>query len=152
MILLAPVLKERVFNNSAMPKEPKATKAHATIGSISPLINLLTKDKESRNWLTQTITTEGPPHKQWQHTLVLSRLQKLLALKAKTSGVKFAPVDSATTVVKTPHHDLELPVGFPKKFQEMERDLGKGPEHEVAYTAILLQAIEWLIALEGKQK
>jgi hypothetical protein len=131
-----------------MPKEHKATKALETIGSVSPLINLLTSDKDGREWLTQAITAEGPPHKQWQHIQVLSRLQKLMALKAKKNGIKFSPAMQNNIVVKTPHHNLELPIGFPTSVQKTEKELSKGPEHEVAYTAILLQAIEWLIARE----
>lgn len=134
-----------------MSKEHKTSKAVETIGRITPLIKLLTADKDGREWLLETITKEGPPHKQWQHTLVLSRLQKLVALKTKQTGVPFSAISPANTVVKTPHHDLELPIGFPKQFQKMEKELSKGPEHEVAYTAILLQAIEWLLALESKK-
>lgn len=139
----------------------KQTNALETMGvSFEPLVNALSKDVEAREHITNLIAREGPPHKQWQHTLVLSRLQALLQQRGKAIGKKFKPVKGTPIKGADPKHEqgYTLPLSFPQQslsFAGQEADLqeklSKGPEHEVAYTAILLQAIEWLISEGGEQ-
>src|ERR1700744_3048686 len=139
-----------------MAKENKKTKAAETIGNINSLISLLSTHTKDRKWLIHKITKEGPPHKQWQHTLVLNQLQKLIHLKTKGLEKTLAPTSTKNIVVE--HHDetVEVPIGFPESLKsvghpKLAHQLSKGPEHEVVYTAIILQAIEWLIAMETNQ-
>lgn len=142
-----------------MAKE-KQTDAFKTMGALfEPLINALSKDAEVRESIINLIGREGPPHKQWQHTLVLSRLQVLLQQTAKATGKKFKPVKGTPITITDPKHEEgeTFPLSFPPQSfsfigQEanMQEKLSKGPQHEAVYAAILLQAIEWLISLSDE--
>jgi len=128
-----------------MAKQAKNTVETST-GSILPLMRLFSPDKNIQQQLMDLITKEGPPHKQWQHTLVLSKIQKLLISSSKKNNKKLASLNRQTS-------EEEFPIFFPKKMQteknkQVMKELVKGPEHEVAYTLILLQCIEWLAELE----
>ncbi len=135
----------------------KHTAAPEVLGkAIEPLINALTKNPDDREAITRLITQEGPPHKQWQHSLVLSRLQVALAKLGKLKGKKFKAAKGEPIIVFDPKHETEeaLPIGYPAQSSAaLDEDeegmvhLSKGPLHEVAYTAILLQAIEWIISV-----
>lgn len=133
-----------------MPKEHHKTKAAKVIGNPDKLIKGITANKEEKKWLTEKITQAGPPHKQWQHTLVLNQLQQLVGKVEQEQGIAFKIEPGDNVIVETPEYDLELPVSLPAELlkkhtdKELLKHLSKGPEHEIAYTAILLQAIGWL--------
>ena len=140
-----------------MPKDKNANAAEL-IGSPDKLINQLIKGTENREWALQAITMEGPPHKQIQHTLVLSRLAKLIALNKKNGGRALQFFKGEPIVVNSPEGGTELPISLPEKslqgLKEREKvtdKLLKGPLHEVLYTTVLLQVIEAMIeAAENK--
>jgi hypothetical protein len=135
-----------------MPKE-KDTKAAELLGWPAKLINQIVKGKEDREWVQEKITKGGPPHKQLQHTLVLSRLEHLAALmKARHNlGIKIAKSREITAE----DHKSTLPVGVPEASitaiadnEKALEQMMKGPEHEILYTALLLQIIENMITAE----
>ena len=137
-----------------MPKE-KNTHAIELIGSPEKLINTLMKKKEDREWAIKKITEDGPPHKQLQHTLVLHRLEKLVSLTKKSSGMVLKSIKGKTIISTSPEHEKTLPIDIPaqsfegvKEVNKVMEKLSKGPEHEILYTALLLQAIEALIVSE----
>lgn len=137
-----------------MPKE-KDMHGIELIGSPEKLINALVKSKENREWALKKITVEGPPHKQLQHTLVLNRLEKLVDLFKKSRGITLKPLKGKTIISYGPNCETILPIDFPiQSFQGVKNEddviekLSKGPEHEILYTALLLQAIEAMIASE----
>ena len=137
-----------------MPKE-KDTHAIEFIGSPEKLINALIKSKENREWALKKITVEGPPHKQLQHTLVLNRLEKLVNLFTKSRGTRLKPIKGKTIISSGPEHETILPIDLPaksfegvKNMDDVIEKLSKGPEHELLYTALLLQAIEAMIVTE----
>ena len=138
-----------------MPKE-KNGHASELIGSPEKIINTLIKKKEDREWALKKITKDGPPHKQLQHTLVLDRLEKLVSLTKKTSGMVLKPIKGKTSIFTGPEHEKTLPIDIPTQSFEGVKDvnglsekLSKGPEHEILYTALLLQVIEAMIISEG---
>lgn len=137
-----------------MPKE-KDMHAIELIGSPEKLINALVKSKENREWSLKKITVEGPPHNQLQHTLVLNRLEKLINLFTKSRGITLKPIKGKTIISYGPAHETILPIDLPvqsfegvKNMDDVIEKLSKGPEHEILYTALLLQAIEAMIASE----
>ncbi|HEY5464051.1 MAG TPA: hypothetical protein VIJ95_12395 [Hanamia sp.] len=137
-----------------MPKE-KNMHAVELIGSPEKFINALMKSKEDREWTLNKITVEGPPHKQLQHTLVLNRLEKLVNLLKKSNGMVLKPIKGKTITSSGPEHETILPIDIPlesfKGINDVDNvieKLSKGPEHEILYTALLLQAIEGMIASE----
>lgn len=140
-----------------MPKD-KDAKAIELIGSPEKLINQIIKDKENRDWALHAITLEGPPHKQIQHTLVLRRLEKLLALNKKNSERVLKFVRGKSITLESAEEEIELPISIPEKsLQELAdadkvvKKLSKGPQHEVLYTALLLQVIEALIEAQNNE-
>ena len=137
-----------------MPKE-KDMHARELIGSPEKLINALVKSKENREWSLKTITAEGPPHKQLQHTLVLNRLEKLVNLFKESRGITLKPIKGKSIISSGPDCETILPIDLPaqsfegvKNVDDVIEKLSKGPEHEILYTAILLQAIEAMIVSE----
>ena len=137
-----------------MPKE-KNMHAIELIGSPEKIINALMKLKEDREWSLNKITVDGPPHKQLQHTLVLNRLEKLVNLFKKSNGMVLKPIKGKTITSTGPEHETTFPIDIPlesfkgvKDVDKVIEKLSKGPEHEILYTALLLQAIEGMIASE----
>lgn len=137
-----------------MPKDKNANAAEL-IGSPDKLINQLIKGAENREWAVQAITLEGPPHKQIQHTLVLSRLAKLIAMNKKNGGKSLQFYKGEPIIVESPEGGTELPISLPEKSLQSLKEIGevtdkllKGPLHEVLYTAVLLQVIEAMIEAE----
>ena len=125
------------------------------IGSPEKLINALVKSKENREWALKKITVEGPPHKQLQHTLVLNRLEKLVDLFKKSRGITLKPIKGKTIISSGPECETILPIDLPaqslegvKNMDDVIEKLSKGPDHEILYTALLLQVIEAMIASE----
>lgn len=136
----------------------KNAKAVELIGSPEKIINQFIKGAENREIAMNAITLQGPPHKQIQHTLVLTRLEKLASLIKKNTGnaLKFPATKPLT--LHNPEGETSLPVSIPAKSlealtnaAEVIEKLTKGPAHEVLYTAILLQYIEaMIVAQENK--
>ncbi len=133
----------------------KNAKAIELIGSPEKLINQLIKDSAVRAESLQSITLEGPPHKQIQHTLVLKRLEQLIAVTKKTTGAAIKFSKGQTIFMESPDGEFALPVSIPATSLEGTEDkdgvvekLSKGPWHEALYTAILLQIIEALIVAQ----
>jgi hypothetical protein len=115
------------------------------------LFEKIAQDKQSRDWLKEQIFEEGPPHKITQHSLVLERLTVLLNAMEANAGEQFKPIADEQIILHKHDHSLLLPLSFPESSlnvmaddPEMEK-LTKGPDHEIAYTAVLLQVIEWMI-------
>ncbi len=137
-----------------MPKD-KDAKAVELIGSPEKLINQIVKDGENRELALQLITREGPPHKQIQHTLVLKRLEKLASLSKKTTGASLKFIKGQKITLENPEGQTVSPVTIPKtslegleSADEVFEKLSKGPQHEVLYTALLLQVIEAMISAQ----
>jgi hypothetical protein len=135
-----------------MPKE-KSTKAVQLLGSPANLINLLVIEPQDKKKVIKKITNGGPSHKQLQHTLVLNRLNKLASLLKKRTGL--APKHLEGRNIKTENKGEFLPIQIPSlsigktPITEKAYDaLTKGPEHEILYTALLLQMIENMIIAE----
>lgn len=136
-----------------MPKEKNAD-AIKLIGSPEKLINRMVKNTDERTWILDKITVEGPPHKQIQHTLVLTRIEHLLALRKKSGKATLLPCKDGIEITSHDHEKL-LPVKIPAQSLDGLQDkdkiidmLSKGPEHEILYTTLLLQIIESLILSE----
>jgi hypothetical protein len=131
-----------------MTKQSKSSKNNTGTDFTDSLI----ADAQGRAWLKEQIYNEGPPHKQAQHALVLERIGVLINQTEAATGKSFQPVAGEHITLSKHDHSLELPLGFPdeslenyKKNESFIDKLTKGPDHEIAYTATLLQAIEWLI-------
>lgn len=137
-----------------MPKD-KDAKAVELIGSPEKLINQIVKDSENRELALRLITREGPPHKQIQHTLVFKRLEKLASISKKTTGTSLKFIKGLKITLDNPEGETVLPVTIPKtsveglpNADEVLEKLCKGPQHEVLYTALLLQVIEAMITAQ----
>lgn len=135
-----------------MPKE-KSAKAVQLLGSPANLINLLVIEPKDKKWVVEKITSGGPPHKQLQHTLVLTRLDKLASLVKKRSGLSAKHLEGRN--IKTENEGEFLPIQIPSLstgttlITEKAYDaLTRGPQHEILYTALLLQMIENMIIAE----
>ena len=118
----------------------------------SYLIEAITPNKQGQDWLKEQIFVEGPPHKIVQHSLVLQRLEALLHIMETGHQQQFKPTGDTAIMLAKHDHSLVLPLAFPEtSIKMLEKDaadkLTKGPDHEIAYTAMLLQAIEWMIKM-----
>ena len=114
----------------------------------------MVKGTDERNWSLDKIAVEGPPHKQIQHTLVLTRIEYLLALLKKSGKATLLPCEDGIEITSHDHEKL-IPVKIPARsldglqYKDKIVDmLSKGPEHEILYTTLLLQVIESLIMRE----
>ena len=133
----------------------KNAKALELIGSPEKIINQIIKGAENREFALNAILLEGPPHKQIQHTLVLTRLEKLASLIKKNTGNALKFPASKPPIMHNPEGETSIPVSIPAKSlealpnsDEVMEKLTKGPVHEVLYTAILLQCIEAMTAAQ----
>jgi hypothetical protein len=149
------ILTNKSINIVHIMAKDKSANAVGLIGSPEKLINLIIKGSDNRNWALDAILLQGPPHKQIQHNLVLKRLEKLAVLIKKNTGsaLKFAAGKSLS--LHSTEGETSLPVSIPAKSMEnlinagdVIEKLTKGPAHEVLYTAILLQYIEAMIAVQ----
>ena len=130
--------------------------AETIIATPEKVINALIKNSEDRLWAINKITAEGPPHKQLQHSLVLKRLEKLLAIYKKNNGSSIKAIKGNKLISFGPEHETSIPVDLPNQSLEGIEDIdgliekiSKGPEHELLYTALLLQVIEFMISTES---
>ena len=137
-----------------MPKEKNA-KAAEQLGSPEKLIAQLLNDPSQKDWAVEKITHGGPPHKQLQHTLVLNRLEKLAKLLSKRNGLALTHTDGKDIESEEELLPVKIPASSLAKAgraDKLMKDLTKGPQHEILYTALLLQTIEAMISAEEKVK
>lgn len=134
-----------------MPKHKEAG-VSPEMGRPQYLMDALCSDEDDRQWLGEQIGEEGPPHKQWQHNLVLERLEALIRKTEQSSGCTFEVQGGDPVILHKHDHTLELPLRIPEQslqayaVPELREQLLHGPDHEVAYTVVLLQGLEWLLA------
>lgn len=140
-----------------MPKHSKDKNAHAAalLGSPEKLIRPLVTDAQYGDYVVEKILHGGPPHKQLQHTLVLNRLEKLAKLLAKNKGYKAKRQDGGKDAEVGEEEIWTLSVQIPaRSLEQIDKPeavltkMTKGPEHEILYTALLLQLIEGMILAE----
>ena len=126
------------------------------VGSPAALIDLLIKDEDLNQWVTEHIVNEGPKHKQILTALLLKRLYALvLSIEKNTDAVFVLQEGYELTKEKGGQGDV-LPVRLPIHLGpgmdagKVAEAVSKAPEHEALAYAMCLQVIEWAITATSK--
>jgi hypothetical protein len=134
----------------------KSSTAIKAFGSPERLIKQFIKGDDDRIWALAQVDEHGPPHKQLQHIMVLNRLERLFRLLNKRTGpVQKKRIEGVSVTIAKGKEKWQMPVQLPiRSLGKIARDkkvfeaLIEGPEHEILYTALLLQVIEDMIGAE----
>lgn len=133
-----------------MAKHQKKTQSGVDLfGSPVELVKLIVKDKQQQEQLLESITAEGPLHKQVYSILLLKTMHLLVKELEKQSGKKFIPANGPTLISKKDEKEIFIPLVSPeiaKQDMETVADiLSHSPVHEIAAFNTLLQAMNWCI-------
>ena len=117
------------------------------MGRQDGLLNLMIGNKQDRDWATEQLINEGPPHKQVLNSLLLNRLAAFVSTCEHKNGVAFTPQEGVT--ITTKKEETVVPVVMPinageiSEIQVIANSISQAPEHEVLIYAITLQVLEW---------
>ena len=116
-------------------------------GSPDELVKLITTDKKEREMALESITQEGPPHKQVYSALLLKTMHRLVKELEKHSGEKFAPADGIRLESEKDEVEVPIPLVSPvitkQEANKIADMLSHSPAHEIAAFNTLLQAMNW---------